>query len=95
MRNKLHDEDTWQIMMIAMKESQQGRKALLALQFEIASHQKQLCGGGTRTYPAGGGTQTHPAGSTIVRCKKTHSRARKKTLALAFKKALLSSHHEA
>jgi len=35
MRNKLHDEDTWQIMMIAMKESQQGRKALLALQFEL------------------------------------------------------------
>jgi len=95
MWNKLHNEDTWQMMMIALKECQQGRKALLALQFEIASHQKQLCGGGTRTYPAGGSTQTHPAGSTIVRCKKPHSRAGKKTLALAFKKALLSSHHQA
>jgi len=89
MRYKLHDEETTR-----HKEYQHGREALLALNFEIASHKKQLCvggtpnhpaGGGTRTHPAGGGTRTHPAGSTFVRSKKKHSRAGNQTLARAFK----------
>jgi len=57
MRYKLHDEETTR-----HKEYQEGREALLALQFEIASRKKQLCVGGTPNHPAGGGTRTHHAG---------------------------------